>query len=154
LDKFRACFDENFWANIAPIAGAVQACQLLANAGFELVCVTALESKFAKARLLNLEASGFPIKKVITTSHEVRQTSPKADVVNQLKPCAFVDDFLPYMRGINRGIHKALILRDPNGSPNTGPELDLLNSTHRNLAEFADAYMGMVRVGQPRRTGS
>ena len=40
-----------------------------------------------------------------------------------LDPEAFVDDYLPYMRGVPAHVHTALVLRAPNGSPNVGDEL-------------------------------
>ena len=47
LDQLRACFDEQFWSTIPAIAGAVVACQRLSQAGFELVCVSAVQPQFA-----------------------------------------------------------------------------------------------------------
>jgi hypothetical protein len=54
---------------------------------------------------------------------------------------AFADDFLPYLRGLPPEVHAALILRAPNGTPNTGPELTLAHSVHQDLAEFADFWL-------------
>jgi hypothetical protein len=138
---FRAFFDEDFWSELPQIAGAVQACHRLRAAGHELVCVTALEDKFAKARLTNLQAHGFPITKVFATGHQAGSVSPKAEVIHQLQPAAFVDDFLPYMDGISADIHTALILRGPNGSPNVGPALSVVGSTHADLSAFADWWL-------------
>ena len=53
-----------------------------------LVCVTALESRFQKARLNNLKALGFPIRRVITTGHQEGDRSPKADAIEKLRPDA------------------------------------------------------------------
>src|SRR6195952_1329099 len=39
---FRAAFDEQFWATVPAIAGAVDACHRLRGAGFDLICVSAL----------------------------------------------------------------------------------------------------------------
>ena len=36
---------------------------------------------------------------------------------------------------------EALVLRAPNGSPNTGPELASVGSIHQNLAEFSRAWL-------------
>jgi hypothetical protein len=69
------------------------------------------------------------------------RTQPKADVVENMRPAAFVDDYLPYFRGIPDSVHKALVLRAPNGSPNTGPELASVGSIHQNLAEFSRAWL-------------
>ena len=56
-------------------------------------------------------------------------------------PVAFVDDYLPYFRGMPSHIHTALILRAPNGSPNIGPEMDTVRSVHADLAEFAEDWL-------------
>ncbi|MEI8325198.1 MAG: HAD family hydrolase [Betaproteobacteria bacterium] len=139
--EFRTCFDEAFWSDIPAIAGAVDACQRLSQRGHELVCVTALEERFSQARLRNLRALGFPIERVFATGHDAGPISPKAHVIHQLLPAAFVDDYLPYMDGIRGDVHTALILRGPNGSPNVGPGVLAVGSTHVDLATFADWWL-------------
>jgi phosphoglycolate phosphatase-like HAD superfamily hydrolase len=137
LDRLRASFDEEFWTTVPAIDGAIGACHTLCEAGYELVCVSALPMKFEAARLKNLKELGFPIKRVIATEGDQTGASPKAQTLNTLKPIAFVDDYLPYLRGVHREIHSALILREPHGSPNQGEDLKLASSQHVNLAEFA-----------------
>lgn len=46
LAKFRTCFNQDYWASIPAIPGAVRACEDLCDAGYELVCVSALEHHF------------------------------------------------------------------------------------------------------------
>lgn len=138
LERFRARFDAQFWSSISAIAGAVQACEQLCAAGHELVCVSAIKPQFAEARQANLREQGFPIARVIATSSSADlNQSPKAQALAQLRPAAFVDDFLPYFEGVDENIHKALVLREQGGSPNTGAGLQVVDSTHTNLAEFA-----------------
>lgn len=144
LETFRACFDAEFWSTIPAIAGAVEACHELVEAGYDLVCVTAMEMQFETARLRNLRSLGFPIERVIATSNAESGGSPKAAALRELQPVAFVDDYLPYMRGIPRQIHAALVLREPNGSPNRGAELERVHSTHTNLAAFAEWWLSGV----------
>lgn len=136
LAHLQLVFDEEFWSSIEPIAGAVDACNRLHDSGHELVCVTALEDTYAAARLRNLRAHGFPIERVLATGNQPGQQSPKAQAIHELRPVAFVDDYLPYLAGIVCGIHTALIMRGPNGSPNVGPGLDAVGSTHADLAGF------------------
>jgi phosphoglycolate phosphatase-like HAD superfamily hydrolase len=138
----RAQFDEPFWASLSAIPGAVEACQRLDAAGYELVCVTALEARFQAARLHNLRSLGFPIKRVLATGHVEGERSPKADAIEKLRPLAFVDDYIAYMRGIPAYVHTALVLRAPNGSPNVGEELRLARSIHQDLADFAEHWLG------------
>lgn len=145
LANFRAAFDDAFWSTIPPIPGALKACKQLTEAGYELVCVTALAPEFQNARRLNLESSGFPIQRVITTSSQVLDgISPKAGVIKELGAVAFVDDYLPYHQGIHIETHLALVTREPNGSPNTGDGLRVVNSTHEDLAAFAVSWLSRI----------
>ena len=138
---FRAAFDEHFWTTMPPIPGALEACHLLHGAGFDLVCVSALELEFEAARLRNLRDLGFPIERVIATGNAEGVRSPKADAIERLAPVAFVDDYLPYLRGLPRHLHTALVLRAPNGSPNVGAGLALAKSVHDDLAGFAAHWL-------------
>jgi phosphoglycolate phosphatase-like HAD superfamily hydrolase len=140
--QLRAQFDEPFWTSLPAMPGAVQACHRLHDAGFELVCVTALEARFGDARLRNLRALGFPIGRVLATGHAEGERSPKADAIAALRPVAFVDDYIAYLRGMPSEVHTALVLRAPNGSPNVGDELRLARSVHQDLADFARHWLG------------
>ena len=142
-DKFRDCFNEDYWTSLPAIAGAVSACEALCAAGYELVCVTAVKTEFQAARLKNLREHGFPIERVIATSNKAAaDISPKAEALDRLQPVAFVDDYLPYFRGIPAEIHAAIVLREPNGSPNTGEDLDrLTHSKHSDLASFVSWWL-------------
>lgn len=141
LNHFRQFFDDDFWSTIPSNKGAVDACIRLNEAGFELICVSAIEERFCEARLKNLRSLGFPIDRIIATSSEGASKSPKAEILHELQPIAFVDDYLPYHVGVSSKIHRALVLREPNGSPNVGKNLDLVDSTHTNLALFADWWL-------------
>jgi phosphoglycolate phosphatase-like HAD superfamily hydrolase len=139
--QFRAAFDEHFWTTVPAIDGAIDACHRLQAAGFDLVCVSALELEFEAARLRNLRDLGFPIERVIATGNAAGERSPKADTIAALQPIAFVDDYVPYMRGVPAHVHTALITRAPNGSPNTGADMALAKSLHDDLAGFADHWL-------------
>jgi len=138
---FRAAFDEHFWTTMPPLPGALEACHRLHDAGFDLVCVSALELEFEAARLRNLRDLGFPIERVIATGNAEGKRSPKADAIERLSPVAFVDDYLPYLRGVPGHVHTALVLRAPNGSPNEGVELSLAKSVHDDLPGFVDFWL-------------
>jgi phosphoglycolate phosphatase-like HAD superfamily hydrolase len=140
-EQLRAAFDERFWTTVPAIDGAVDACHRLRDAGFDLVCVSALELEFEAARLRNLRDLGFPIERVIATGNAAGERSPKADTIAALGPIAFVDDYLPYLRGVPGHVHTALVLRAPNGSPNIGPDMALAKSVHDDLAGFADHWL-------------
>ena len=141
LEHFRASFGETFWESLYALPGAIQACKDLKSAGYLLVCVTALPERFAAARKLNLQRLGFPIEIVMATGKHADGKSPKANALHHLNPAVFVDDYLPYMAGVRPGIHRALITRDPNGSPNAGEALQSVASKHNNLKEFSDWWL-------------
>lgn len=141
LEKFRQAFDYDRWTSIPPLPGALEACHALVDAGYDLICVSAIKSHLQPARLKNLRECGFPIERVIATPHQAGPNSPKAAALEELKPVAFVDDYLPYLNGIPADIHAALILREPNGSPNVGEDLRLAHSQHANLAAFANWWL-------------
>lgn len=138
---FRRHFDAKFWSTVPAVSGAVHACHRLHDAGFELVCVSALDLEHEAARLRNLRAHGFPIERVIATGNAEGERSPKADAIEALRPLAFVDDYLPYLRGLPSEVHTALVLRAPNGSPNSGPEMRIVKSVHQDLADFARHWL-------------
>lgn len=144
LATFRACFGADFWSAVPSIPGAVDACLDLVAAGYELVCVTAMDAHFESARQRNLDSHGFPISRVIATANIVSGVSPKAAALCALRPVAFVDDYLPYMRGIPKDIHAALVLRERNGSPNRGGDLTHVNSQHKDLADFASWWLNQL----------
>jgi len=143
--QLRAHFDETLWESLPAIAGALEACHRLYDTGHELVCVTALDDRFRKARLRNLRNLGFPIERVLATGHVEGPRSPKADAIEALRPVAFVDDYIAYLRGVPAYVHTALVLRAPNGSPNVGEELSLARTVHQDLADFTDHWLGTRR---------
>jgi phosphoglycolate phosphatase-like HAD superfamily hydrolase len=139
--QFRAAFDAQFWSTMPPLAGALAACERLHDAGFELVCVTALDLEYEADRLRNLRGLGFPIGRVIATGNAAGERSPKADAIERLSPAAFVDDYAPFLRGVPPQVHAALVTRAPNGSPNTGADLALAHSVHDDLSGFASHWL-------------
>lgn len=139
--RFRQHFGTKFWSSLPAIAGAVDACARLHDAGFELVCVSALDTQFEASRLENLRALGYPIERVYATPHDGGYRSPKADRLAELRPVAFVDDYLPYLRGVEADVHTALVTRGASSGPNVGPEMTLAKSTHLDLAAFADYWL-------------
>lgn len=141
LEHFRSYFDESFWSSLPAYDGAIDACIRLKCAGYDLVCVTAMDPRFRQAREINLRNLGFPIEWVFCTEGIDGPISPKARTLAAIAPVAFVDDYLPYMRGIPASIHAALIMRDSSGSPNIGSDLALVHSRHTCLAEFVDWWL-------------
>ena len=141
LAHFRAQFDDDFWSSVPAIPGALEAARSLAAAGYDLVCLTAVRPEHHGAREANLRALGFPIVRMVSAHGDSSVRSPKADALAEMMPAAFVDDYLPYMRGAPATIHTALIDRSPNGSPNAGHELSLARSVHADLGDFASFWL-------------
>lgn len=141
LERFRACFDNEFWSTLPAIDGAVAACNALCEAGYELVCVTAMQPRFTEARRCNLRDLGFPIERVIATGRDSRVHSPKAEAMVAIGAVALVDDYLPFLIGVRGEVHTALVMREPNGTPNAGPTLSKISSCHADLAAFAGWWL-------------
>jgi len=146
LEFFRGHFDEIFWATIPAIHGSVEACNALDEAGYELICVSAFDNKYLAAREENLRNCGFPIGRVIATESGDNIVSPKSMALKEIQPVAFIDDYLPYLRGIPASVHSALIMRDPNGSPNVGKELELAHSMHADLQDFSTWWLSTMHT--------
>lgn len=146
LEHFRAQFDSEFWSSIPALDGAVDACMSLHAAGFTLVVVSALPQEHEQDRWSNLLGHGFPIEQVYATPDSGGQgVSPKASTIGRLRPVAFVDDFLPYLRGVPRSsTHMALVTREVEGTPNQGAELVLADSLHTDLRDFAQWWLSGV----------
>lgn len=144
LSRFQAAFDEDFWSNLTALPDALNACSRLVLAGYELVCVSALPLRFQEARWQNLQQLHLPISRIYTTPRMEEHsgaTNTKAIVINELQPAAFVDDYLPFLLGVNSSVHRALVLREPLGSPNHGDGLLQISSSHKNLDEFASWWL-------------
>ena len=101
-----------------------------------------MPEKFQAARLQNLFQLGFPIETIFTVEHTESMVSPKAAIINSLKPVAFVDDYLPYMLGIHGDIYRAMITRETEGSPNTEKLFNSVSSQHADIQDFVQYWLG------------
>lgn len=142
LEYFKSFFDEDFWSTIPAMPEAIEACELLVANGYELVCVTAMESKWRQARQRNLKALRYPIDVVIATGKAVENhLSPKARTINTLKPQAFVDDHIPYFVGIDLNIHRALVIGQHRASISESVRTSSISSTHSCLMDFCQYWL-------------
>lgn len=140
--QLKACMDGTFWSSFPALPGARTACENLVAAGFDLVCVTAIRSDFREARFENLRRLGLPVSDVISAPLQSNTVgSPKARALADLNPVAFVDDYAVYLQGIPDDLHAALILREPNGSPNTSELSARANSLHADLPDFVAYWL-------------
>lgn len=147
LVHFRSCLDAQFWRSLTPMPGAIAACALLRKAGFKLVCVSAIDEEFVADRHLNFLNHDMGIQTVYATGNDwdgQLEVSPKAKVLRNLMPAAFVDDFAPYLRGMPEGVHRALIESGMPGTPNVGHDLTLAESIHPSLLDFAKTWIARI----------
>ncbi|CAF1589136.1 unnamed protein product [Didymodactylos carnosus] len=95
---------------MSTLEGALEACNLLHEAGYELICVTTMPEKFVEQRLRNLKQHGFKIDRVIgrQVHHKLPNdflkhkdyTNPKKEAIEEVKPVIFVDDLKQNFRDI------------------------------------------------------
>ena len=117
LAYFETFNDSAFWTTMPVIESALHACHTLADAGHELIAVTACPTEFSLERAENLK--GFPINDIYCvgtpeTRGRTQVVSPKAELLNALKPDAFVDDYIDYFAGVDRSITRVLINKPVN----------------------------------------
>ncbi len=142
-DEFYDCQGMDFWSNMEPLDGALDACFDLVYMGYELICVTSMPDRFLQPRIKNLNHLGFPISKTFATGRDRSITTPynpKREVLLDINPLAFVDDHADNFLDLpGSGIHLALIDRNQPDSPNK----DLMvhtNSVHNNLSDFVSFW--------------
>lgn len=117
LEHFESFNDSEYWTTMPIIPSALQACHDLHAAGHELIAVTACPYWFADERAENLKA--FPLTEIYCVGNEESRgrthvISPKAEILAELKPDSFVDDFIDYFSGVDRSITRYLIDKPKN----------------------------------------
>ncbi|CAF1142700.1 unnamed protein product [Rotaria sordida] len=112
-DQFNALWNSEAWRTMPMLDGALQACHLLHQAGYELVCVTGMSAQFTDHRLENLRSHGFPIDRVITTGSDKQNPSnnPKKQAIEELHPVVFVDDWRRHFKDI-QGVNTKFVFID------------------------------------------
>jgi hypothetical protein len=134
---FKEHFGAGEWARMPALPGAVEGCAALVRGGYEVVCVTAMPAEYQPERLANLQALGFPIRRVIATGRAAPGTNPKLAVIEALQPELFVDDLAINFAGVPEHVHTALVDQDLWDSPNHDCASPVPRSRHRSLGEFA-----------------
>lgn len=144
-------FDEEAWATMMPMPGAVEAAQALVLAGYRLVCVSSMPSQYEAARLKNLLAIGIPVDRVVATDRS-GGGNPKRRIIEELNPVAFVDDLASNFRELPETVYKALINPGHCDSPNGRDHVKLANSVHMDLAAFTQWWLsGGAEAAQQAR---
>ncbi len=139
-DKFMETFGDDDWRTMPALPGVPEACHALHDAGFSLVCVTSIPSRFAAARLDNLRALELPIDRVVAVGHS-DTCNPKLQVLQELGAVAFADDLASNFEGVEPKTHKALIDYGHFDSPNLTLDTSLADSRHGSLLAFAKWWL-------------
>ncbi|CAF4840669.1 unnamed protein product [Rotaria sp. Silwood1] len=112
-NHFYAVWDTEAWRTMPMLDGSLEACHLLHQAGYELVCVTAMSPQFTDHRLENFRSHGFPIDRVISTGYDGENpgNNPKKQAIEELHPVVFVDDSRRNFKDI-QGVHTRFVFID------------------------------------------
>lgn len=143
--KLYAVFGHKHWRQMPLLPGAVEACHILLNKGYDLACVTAMPKVHADARALCFKDQGIPINIVYAEERTpgAVDENPKLDRITLLEPAFFVDDLLSNFEGINSDVHCAWIDGGYSDKPNEALVGNgLHSSTYRTLLEFAQVVPG------------
>lgn len=138
--KYYATFARIGWRNMLAMPGAVEACQLLHDMGYELQVVSSMPEAFANQRMENLMDLGMPIASVTATGRLKGTANPKLGALLGFMPLAFVDDLLCNFEGVGDKMHCALIQGDSVDNPNKAYEHVFKSSMHTGLLDFAQYW--------------
>lgn len=141
MAAFKNAFGSEDWANMSALPGVQEACRILVDKGYDLVCVTAMPARYEADRARNLCKLGLPISRVYAEDHVGDEVNPKLTRIQALQPVAFVDDLLTNFVGLDASVHKAWI--DPGfvDRPNAALEGQGLHDTaHPDLLHFAQRF--------------
>ena len=148
--KFDEQWDNEGWRSMPMHDGALEACHLLHNAGYELVCVTAMPARFIEHRLENFRAHGFPIDRVISSGYDAHNFhhNPKRRIIEELNPVIFVDDLRRNFKDI-QGVRTKLIFIDHQcpDDPNANEQI-FYHAKYPSLAQFTEEFLHTDQHGQ------
>lgn len=150
--QFKALWDVDGWRTMPMLDGALEACQLLHEAGYELVCVTSMPARFTEHRLDNLRFHGFPIDRVISTGLNKKNPSrnPKKQAIEQLRPAIFVDDLRQNFTDIE-GVETKFVFIDYewHDEPNRNDNIHY-DAKYSSLLVFVKDFLGQGVVWAER----
>lgn len=138
-EKFFECFDEEVWATMPIFDGVVEACELLVEAGNELVIVSSMNHNFGVARLRNCMLYSLPITEVHAVKRVKGEGNPKLEVLHKLQPDVLVDDLMDNFEGLV-DIHKAFIYYGRFDCPSLISSIKP-DSCHSSLLDFAKFWV-------------
>ncbi|CAF1379081.1 unnamed protein product [Adineta steineri] len=148
--QFEEVWREHAWKTMPMYDGALEACVLLHEAGYELVCVSAMPAEYVEHRLENFRLHGFPIDKVIGTGygHSDYNKNPKKQIIEDLHPIVFVDDLKRNFKDI-QDVHTKFVFidREYQNTPNSN-EIIYYDVKYSSLLEFAQDFLKSEEHGR------
>ncbi|CAF0802284.1 unnamed protein product [Adineta steineri] len=149
-EKFKQVWNEYGWRRMPMHDGALEACLLLHEAGYELICVTAMSSNFIEHRLENFRLHGFPIDKIISSGYDKDNfnNNPKRKIIEDLNPVVFVDDLRRNFNNIQH-VHTKLIFIDHQreDDPNQHDNI-YYDAKYGSLLEFVKDFLKTKHHGE------
>jgi FMN phosphatase YigB (HAD superfamily) len=148
--EFDKAWDQDGWRIMPTHDGALEACNLLHQAGYELVCVTAMPARFIEHRLENFRLHEFPIDRIVSSGYDADNfhINPKRKIIEDLHPVAFVDDLRRNFKDI-QGVHTKLIFIDHkyHDDPNEHDNI-YYDTKYPNLLDFANDFLKSEKHGE------
>ncbi len=135
LAKLEAAADDDFWSTMPPMGQAVSAVRLIRSYGYRTISVSAAPNCQAENRAFNLARHGFEMDDVICNQID-GAISPKTQIINDMQPAYFVDDYINYFHGVNRSVKKVLI-NEPENHPSEHVSLAEMDLVLPSLFSFA-----------------
>lgn len=143
----KAAFEEVWtewgWRSMPTYDRSVEACHRLHQAGYELVCVTAMPCKFIAHRLENFRAHGFPIDRVISGAYDPVNFNynPKKAIIEELHPVAFVDDLRRNFRDLENVSTKLIFIDNECHDDPCRDQKIFYHARYSSLYEFVDDFL-------------
>lgn len=148
--EFDRQWDSEGWRSMPIHDGAIDACHLLHNAGYELVCVTAMPSRFIEHRRENFRAHGFPIEQVLSSGYDAHNFhfNPKRRIIEELNPVIFVDDLRRNFKDI-QDVQTKFVFIDHQcpDDPNANEQI-FYHAKYSSLIEFVEEFLHSDPHGQ------
>lgn len=138
-DRVYAVFDKEGWKSMPAEPGAVEATQLVAGQGHELIAISSMPKRFEACRLENLRALEMPIEKVVGSGRETGDENPKAEHIEREGVDVFADDQLRNLRGLPDTVFKVWIDTGRNDGPNVGEDASVADAIFPSALSFARA---------------
>lgn len=140
-------FARQGWIDMPAMPRALEGCQMLVDAGYELHVVTAMPQEFVHFRRENFKDLKFPVASVTATGGAHAKGNPKKETLLALQPVAFVDDLLSNFEFVNHAMHCALLHWECEDNPNDAHEHLLKHSSHSDMVEFATFWISEQQSG-------